>query len=346
MAHDTESEYPAEMTYGYEVLDKMDRLLKFEPDKAVQYYNVLHKRRQRDQTAGKGDFCLAPETKVLTTEFSWMPIGEIRAGDTLVGFDEDVTTVSKDGSQRGQQRTFQKATVESVERKVLPSYCLKTDKQGSIVASSRHFWLVRAQKNQVVWKTTEDLKEGDLIVRFGDIWQDSTSPVQESYLAGLMDGEGHLSKDGRIQFTQKPGLVMDEAARLLDVLGFGYGRTIPTRESKYVLAHQLCVRGGIREAMRFLCQVPTIRLRAQRPDFWVGHQITPKNRYVDEESSVTRVEEVTFVGETEVVAMRTSTGTFLAEGLFSHNSSSNIAYKMLANRGYGDRLRELGVHIF
>lgn len=56
MAHDTGHEYPAEMTYAYECLDKLDRLLKYEPDKAVQYWNVLHRRRQREQTAGKGDF--------------------------------------------------------------------------------------------------------------------------------------------------------------------------------------------------------------------------------------------------------------------------------------------------
>jgi len=56
MSHDVERERHADYTYALEVCDKMNTLLKFEPEKAVQYYGVIHRRRQRDQTSGKGDF--------------------------------------------------------------------------------------------------------------------------------------------------------------------------------------------------------------------------------------------------------------------------------------------------
>lgn len=56
MAHDVEHEMNSQYAYALDVVDKMDRLLRYEPEKAVQYYGVLHRRRMRDQTAGKGDF--------------------------------------------------------------------------------------------------------------------------------------------------------------------------------------------------------------------------------------------------------------------------------------------------
>lgn len=43
-------------TYALETADKMDRLITYEPLKAVQYWHQLHRRRRNDQKAGKGDF--------------------------------------------------------------------------------------------------------------------------------------------------------------------------------------------------------------------------------------------------------------------------------------------------
>jgi len=54
--HDVKAEYNGFYTYALEVADKMDRLLRYEPDKAVDYWHQIHSRRQRDQKAGKGDY--------------------------------------------------------------------------------------------------------------------------------------------------------------------------------------------------------------------------------------------------------------------------------------------------
>jgi len=56
MAHDVEHEMHAQYAGAWDVVDKADRLRKYEPEKFAQYIQVLHRRRQRDQTAGKGDF--------------------------------------------------------------------------------------------------------------------------------------------------------------------------------------------------------------------------------------------------------------------------------------------------
>jgi hypothetical protein len=53
---DIEKEMHDTYTYALQAADKMDRLLVFEPQKAVMYWHQLHRIRRRDQQAGKGDF--------------------------------------------------------------------------------------------------------------------------------------------------------------------------------------------------------------------------------------------------------------------------------------------------
>lgn len=54
--HDVENEMNSSYTQALEAADKMDRLLRYEPDKAVQYWHQIHKRRQRDMKKGLGDY--------------------------------------------------------------------------------------------------------------------------------------------------------------------------------------------------------------------------------------------------------------------------------------------------
>lgn len=54
--HDVQNEENGYYVTALLAADKMDRLLKYEPDKAVMYWHQIHARRQRDQRAGKGDF--------------------------------------------------------------------------------------------------------------------------------------------------------------------------------------------------------------------------------------------------------------------------------------------------
>ena len=55
-AHDVQREMNNFYVYALEQADKMERLLRYEPDKAVLLWHQIHKKRQRDQRAGKGDY--------------------------------------------------------------------------------------------------------------------------------------------------------------------------------------------------------------------------------------------------------------------------------------------------
>lgn len=54
--HDVQKEESGFYVYAVECADKMERLLRYEPDKAVQYWHMIHKRRMEDQKQGKGDY--------------------------------------------------------------------------------------------------------------------------------------------------------------------------------------------------------------------------------------------------------------------------------------------------
>lgn len=54
--HDVENEMHQAYTVALENADKMERLLKFEPQKAAMMYHQIHRRRMHDMQEGKGDY--------------------------------------------------------------------------------------------------------------------------------------------------------------------------------------------------------------------------------------------------------------------------------------------------
>jgi hypothetical protein len=55
-AHDVQAEYRRAYAMALDAADKMELLLEYEPHKAVQYYEQIHRRRMSDQTRSKGDY--------------------------------------------------------------------------------------------------------------------------------------------------------------------------------------------------------------------------------------------------------------------------------------------------
>lgn len=54
--HDVEHEMDGAYTAGLLACDKLDLLLRYEPDNAITYWHELHKKRMNDQKAGQGDY--------------------------------------------------------------------------------------------------------------------------------------------------------------------------------------------------------------------------------------------------------------------------------------------------
>ena len=266
-----------------------------------------------------GGYCLAPETPVLKADYSWVPVGDVGPGTQLVAFDEFVPVVG-----RGQQRKMKQAEVIGNPIRKLESKRLITDRSTTVV-SDGHMWLCKQSNGAVVWKRTDALKPGDRINWFAEPWGSPSDSEKAYYLAGLYDGEGWV--DGsRIHFAQREGEVLARGVRYLQDLGFRITNIRQQRDSDVM---DVVVGGTIAEAMEFFHKIPTLRLRRNSGDWWAGRCAMPRGKRFGTYATVMAVEDV---GEQEVCAIETSSGTLMADGMFSHNSSTKTltTYNVIA----------------
>lgn len=54
--HNVQAEQGGFYAYALQQADKLELLMRYEPEKAIQLWHMIHHRRQRDMRAGKGDF--------------------------------------------------------------------------------------------------------------------------------------------------------------------------------------------------------------------------------------------------------------------------------------------------
>jgi recombination protein RecA len=266
-----------------------------------------------------GDYCVSPDTAILTSDLEWLPAEELKCGNELVGFDE----FGPGG--RGKKRKLQLSTMGRNNRRVLPCFEITTDKGTKTVASASHGWLtLNKTYKSPMWITSRNLSVGDKILWLGDRWDKPENAEAATYLAGLVDGEGWLS-GGRFGFSQNEGVVLDYALELMKKLGFQVHHR--SANGNGTGCHGVYVCGGVPEVMRFLGQVKPKRFDNK---FWVGKAFTThgQNGYTDGRDVYATVKKVRYVGEQEVCVFGTSTKTFFADGLCSHNSSgkSFLAY--------------------
>jgi hypothetical protein len=260
-------------------------------------------------------FCVDPSARVLTRDLRWIPAGELEAGQPIWGFDEEICWNELANGESVKDRRWRSAVVVAAERKQLPSSHIRLDDGTVIIASDDHRWLVGERLRDRRWVRTSDLKvdAGHLtskIARLLPTWSPELS-WEAGWLAGIMDGEACLTlRKGKnnyaIHIYQNQGPVLDEIRRVIDLFDFRsyeYGH-------KDHSASTISLRGGLREVAAFLGSIRPHRLLAK-------FDLDGKRLRVMEYRRVISVEPL---GMREVVALQTSTKTFVCEGLASHNS--------------------------
>lgn len=256
------------------------------------------------------DYCLAPETRVLTTALEYVPIGQLVVGDELLGFEEEAR-----GGQGSHGRQYMPSVVEAVSRIERPCFRLTMDDGAQVVASIDHRWLMRSGGSMSLrWRTTGTMTPGLRIVSVGTAWEREES-WEAGWLSGLFDGEGSLSPrvrgTGSLQVAQKEGAVLDLAVLLLKERGFDFSVHVAPVSG---VAH-ITIRGGLAEKLRLLGTLRPVRLLAKAQGLWQSSRVEARTT-----RTVVAVEDV---GVREVVAVQTSTRTFIAEGLLSHNCQND-----------------------
>jgi len=265
------------------------------------------------------DYCLTPNTRVLTSDLRWKPVSEVSEGEELVGFDEELP------NKRWGRRSLHPSLVEHMERLNLPCVEITTDK-GVVTCYENHKWLAKVSaggrrkiRGQYGWVESNKLKVGQEIAYLCDTWEEDTS-YEAGYLRGVYDGEGWVSKQ-TLGFGQKEGVVLDTTEKLLR--GKGYD-VVKDSNDPVGRVSVLRFNGGRNEVFKFLGSVrPQRLLNNVREKMWEGLD------YQSKCSKPAKVLSVKSVGVQEVVAVRTSTHTFIAEGMLSHNC--NIEMRCAAN---------------
>ena len=261
-------------------------------------------------------FCLVPSTLVLTEDLRWVPVGSLKVGDKLIGFDEYAP------GGKGNGRSWRQAVVEETSIINAPTYRLNTDRATPVECTGEHLWLTKraipsGYEMRWEWVKTKDLKSKDRI-RYMPKWEDG-DPNEMGYLGGFFDGEGWLS--GALGVGQNAGPVLDYVLELLDKYDYNY--SLEYDEDHYY--GNLNFTGGSAEVMRFLGTTRPRRLMNKFHNKFYG------TRAYDKTSQYVEVESIEFIGDQDVVALGTSTSTLIAEGMFSHNTKVGKCFELYEN---------------
>jgi uncharacterized protein DUF6424 len=270
-------------------------------------------------------FCVSADVRILTTDLRWIPAGEVRVGDHLAGFDENIPASGR--------RRWRRSVVERAEVITRPCYSVVFEDGSQACATADHLWLACGPAGsgyaEADWYRTDALvsRQGGAraVVMPTEVWSEDTS-WEAGYLAAAFDGEGHfihgVKGDGAghgggkylgIVFSQRDNEMYAEVVRCLKVLGFTF------REGTRADVRQVIIRRR-HEVLRFLGSIRPRRLLAQFKFEWLG-QLNAMDRV--------RVTEIRYVGERPVAVLTTSTGTYIAEGLAVHNCADPAKVDLL-----------------
>jgi hypothetical protein len=291
---------------------------------ALLAYEIVIGGREVDEIGVWGvdmAHCVAPETKILTADLKWIPAEEIKPGDKLIGYDECNNT------EKG-NRAWKSATVEKATRLIEPCYKLTMEDGSTLIASADHRWLCNSVHTNC-WRVTKDLiARGDYcdgrsshIIKPLKVWEEDKS-YEAGYLAAAFDGEGHISQTpnncngARINlgFSQRENGMSNAVEEILKRKNFVFNRQEgKEHESRFgANTYRYYISGGKCEVLRFLGQMRPKRLLEKfNPDMLGIMRSINRIAVIKKE----------FIGDQEVIGLQTSTGTFIAEGFASHNST-------------------------
>lgn len=265
-----------------------------------------------------GPECVSPETKVLLADLTWRRADALCVGDSLVTVDERV----KPG--RGRKRKMREGTVICAVAKTLERVRVVTTR-GSIVVSAEHPFL-RVGASGSGWWRADELRPGHRVKFFVPPWEAEPETWESGWLAGLLDGDGWVSKGdrhelqggaGRVGVSQPLGSPIRGKVRdALLRLGMPLSITI-TRGTRW----HATVKNRFK-AIELLGRVRPKRLMSRSRRLWEG--------WIVGKSGSCIVKKVEAIGRGPVVALATSTRTLITDGFVTHNSAGKTTLVYIA----------------
>lgn len=270
--------------------------------------------------------CVAPETQILKSDLTWVRADTVQTGDELLSFDE---------MPKGHAHSFRASVV--TQRAIFTRPCVRVvTTHGAIIVATTHPFLARWCKAGRHWVSASNLQPGMRLAFLAEPWNVDESR-EAGYLAGFFDGEGWIGRV-TVGYGQNPGPTLQYVQSLLTARGYDF------RESPNNSNSQCEITNGIRPTLRFLGTIRPPRLMRKARQIWEGRRTWGK------QSPLCRVVSVESVGEGPVIALETSTKTYISNGFFSHNCDFAGIEAVLVGWFMNDpqymRLAQLGLHAY
>lgn len=257
--------------------------------------------------------CVGVDTPILTSDLRWVRAGDLKAGDELVGFDEEAPHV-------GGRRRLKNAVVTANTIVETPAYRIYLSDGQVIDATPEHPWLVMLPAGRIaVWRETHRLQVGQKLRRAFSKTQPKTT-YSAGFLSAAFDGEGCLATTGgtslSLVFTQKQNSMMVKVEKFLTEEGYTFKKHQKPNSDVYTIR----INGGGSEEFRFLMEMRPPRLI----DRWCDH-------LAKGDVSLPYVEGVKVIAidtpqPRSIARLSTSTHTYLAGGQTAHNSYDTAEY--------------------
>lgn len=256
-------------------------------------------------------YCVGLGTRVLTSDWRWVPAETLRIGDGVIGFDE------MPSARHGGGRKLRKTVVTDTGIKPLPMHEIELDDGTILHSTDQHRWIV--DNGESGWIRTDKLttrnRSATRLNRFFKPWHDAPDRWHCGYLAAAFDGEGTIS-GSRLAFAQTHNAMLNRVKKELASCGFAFyekdyeSGTRPGFGTKRI--SHIGISGGTQEVLRFLGQIRPERLRENYSI--EGQRLEAKDRI--------RVVRNEYIGIQPAVTLSTGTKTYIAEGFGAHNTIS------------------------
>ncbi|TDH35740.1 hypothetical protein E2A64_10420 [Pseudohoeflea suaedae] len=284
-------------------------------------------------------YCPTPEQRILTEDLRWVPAGDLREGDGLLAFDEEPVRIGAFGKNRRRMKHAVVKTAMPVKRRVIR---LVMSDGSEVCSSFEHPWLVATkssgnQKWVTAGRISEDIKLGRkrYIHKFFSPWEERTSK-ESGWLAGVYDGEGHLSivnrRGTQLGVAQKPGVVLSKIEELLKEYEYSnYRYTQTGAKGSGVITLQ--TQGGFRQIAAMLGSIRPLRLLGKFTDGLVSGEF---DKQMQSDGNPLEIVSARDEGVQWVAGIETSSKTYFCEGFGAHNSvaeHSVLMARYLAARG-------------
>lgn len=325
------------------VCDEKGQMFKFKNRKSQEIFDSVISEFDEKQVSIEM-LCLDPETKVLTADLRWIRLDDVKVGDELVACDEGEMPqerkkrISESAFNRKKgiyspkvkgkkhlirERKMRTAVVEEKWNTEGPSLEVIFEDGRKIICSPTHQFLYKQRSgSDPLWGQSKYFRVGDEVRSVTKPWIESS--YEDGWYGGFLDGEGCMSQPSDpgtdVCISQRFNDALERARNYLIDRGYNYREEIDTRSStpngklgKDPVA-KLFV-GQADQLFRLIGQTRPSRFIGRR--WWEGKCLPGKRS-----SSVTtwaKIKSVKELPPQRLVDIQTSTGTFIAEGLVTHN---------------------------